>query len=288
MTTDHYLPLGGAGPIAQIAPANGFPPEAYRPLAAALAARFRVVGYRPRPLWPGSRPDSMRTWHDLAGDLIADMGRLVALVDELPATAAPHAPRPILGIGHSLGGIMTLYAALARPELFRGVALLDPVILPRRLLPLVWAARGLGFERRAPLAQGAIRRRDRFASHAEAHRHYSGRSLFSRFAPEALSGYLEGGLRESGEGVTLAWPRDWEAHIFARVPIDTWDAVARLRVPLLLIRGRHSDLIIDRSWRELQRRLPQARLVELDAGHMVPMEQPAAAAETILQWAEKL
>lgn len=281
MTTDHYLSLGGAGPLAQIAPANGFPPEAYRPLAAALAARFQVVGYRPRPLWPGSRPDSMRTWHDLAVDLIADMGGLVARVEG-------HAPQPILGIGHSLGGIMTLYAALARPELFRGVALLDPVILPRRLLPLVWAARSLGFERRAPLAQGAARRRDRFASHAEAHRHYSGRSLFSRFAPEALSGYLEGGLRESAEGVALAWSREWEARIFARVPIDTWDAVARLRVPLLLIRGRHSDLIIDRSWRELQRRLPHARLIELDAGHMVPMEQPVAVAEAILSWADRL
>ena len=32
-----------------------------------------------------------------------------------------------------------------------------------------------------------------------------------------------------GDGLTLAWPKAWESHIFAKVPIDTWRAAARLR-----------------------------------------------------------
>lgn len=271
-----YVELGGpaAAPTLHLAPANGFPPESYRPLAAALGGRFHVLGYRPRPLWPGSRPEALRRWHELTEDMLADMaGRGLGRV---------------IGAGHSLGGIMTLYAALRRPEHFRGLALIDPVILPRRTLPLVWASRLIGQDHRAPLSQGALRRRDRFASLEEARGRYTGRGAFAEFDPAALEAYLAAGLRPDGDGLTLAWPKAWEARIFAKVPLDTWAAVARLRLPLLLIRGSRSDLIIDRSWAQLRRRLPQARLVELPGGHMVPMEQPAAVAETIAEWAAGL
>jgi pimeloyl-ACP methyl ester carboxylesterase len=70
--------------------------------------------------------------------------------------------------------------------------------------------------------------------------------------------------------------------------VDTWGAVQRLRVPLLIVRGASSDMLIDRSWARLRRMLPHASLVELPGGHMVPMEQPAAVAAAILAWAEGL
>jgi pimeloyl-ACP methyl ester carboxylesterase len=271
---DHYLELGGSGPALQLAPANGFPPEAYRPLAAALGARHRVLGYRPRPLWDGSRP-SIKSWHELADDMLA------AMEEELA--------EPVIGAGHSLGGILTLYSAVRHPERFRGVALIDPVIMPRHLLPLLWAGRRVGLHRRHPLARGAARRRASFASAEEARARYQGRGLFAGFAPEALEGYLEGGLRPHADGgVTLAWPREWEAHIFSLAPVDTWGAVRRLQVPLLIVRGASSDMLIDSSWARLRRVLPRASLVELPGGHMVPMEQPAAVAAAILAWAARL
>lgn len=270
----HYSELGGAGPTLQLAPANGFPPEAYRPLAAALGARYRVLGYRPRPLWDGSQP-TIRSWHELADDMLAAMERELA--------------EPVIGAGHSLGGILTLYSALRQPERFRGVALIDPVIMPRHLLPLLWLGRQVGLHRHHPLARGAARRRASFASAEEARARYQGRGLFAAFAPEALEGYLEGGLRPAPDGgLTLAWPREWEAHIFSLAPVDTWRAVQRLRTPLLLVRGTNSDMLIDRSWRSLRRMLPHAHMVEIPGGHMVPMERPAAVAAAILEWADGL
>lgn len=271
---EHYLEFGGAGPTLHLAPANGFPPEAYRPLADALAPRFHVAAYRPRPLWPASDPSSVESWHDLTADMLADM--------------QARSDGPFIGAGHSLGGIMTLYAALRRPELFRGLALIDPVVMPRHMLPVLWTMRKIGQHHRSPIAQGAARRRDRFASADEARARYTGRGVFADLHAAALQGYLDGGLRPDGDGVTLAWPKAWESRIFSLVPVDTWDGLARLRVPLLLIRGRRSDLLIDRSWRQLRRRLPHARMVELDGGHMVPLEQPAAAAETMMAWAASL
>ncbi len=271
----HYLDFGGAGALMHLAPANGFPPEAYRPLAACLTPHYRVLGYRPRPLWASSAPPDVRAWRDLASDMLDDLQQV--------------ADGPIIAVGHSLGGILTLYCAVHRPDLFRGVALLDPVIFPRHMLPLLWAGRRLGLHRRFPIARGAARRRDRFASHDEARARFQGRGVFANFTPEALEGYLEGALRPAPDGgLTLAWPRAWEAHIFSLIPVDTWDALGRLRAPLLLLRGIHSDLIVDRSWKEFQRRLPHARLIELDAGHMVPMERPADVAAVVLQWAAGL
>ncbi|WP_255603557.1 alpha/beta fold hydrolase [Oscillochloris sp. ZM17-4] len=268
------MEFGDGGLPLHLAPANGFPPEAYRPLAAALAPQIRTLGYRPRPLWPGSDPASISSWRDLTDDMLSDMGR--------------RGDGPFIGAGHSLGGIMTLYAALRRPDLFRGLALIDPVVMPRHMLPVLWAMRQIGQHHRSPIAQGAARRRHRFASANEARARYTGRGAFADLDAAALDGYLDGGLRSDGDGVTLAWPREWEARIFSLVPIDTWDALARLRIPLLIIRGTRSDLLTDRSWRQLQRRLPAARLVELDGGHMVPLERPAAVAETIISWAAGL
>lgn len=270
---EHYVDLGGcqSAPLLHLAPANGFPPEAYRPLATALAPRLRVLGYRPRPLWAGGGPPDVRAWRELAADMLADLERLGA--------------GPLLGTGHSLGGILTLYCAVQRPTLFRGVALIDPVIMPRHLLPLLWASRRIGLHRHHPLARAAARRRTHFADLAEARARYRDRSLFADFVPEALDGYLAGALRpDPAGGLRLAWPREWEAHIFSLVPIDTWSALQRLQVPLLILRGTRSDLLMDRSWAELRRRLPHARLAEVKGSHMVPMERPAEVAAAILEW----
>jgi pimeloyl-ACP methyl ester carboxylesterase len=195
---------------------------------------------------------------------------------------------PFIGAGHSLGGIMTLYAALLCPSLFRGLALIDPVVFPRRMLLLLWAMRQIGQHHRSPIAQGAARRRDRFASADEARARYTGRGIFATIHPAALDGYLDGGLRPDGDSMTLSWPKQWEARIFSLVAVDTWDALSRLRLPLLIIRGAQSDLLIDRSWRQLRWHLPNAQLVELTGGHMVPLEHPDAVAETILEWAARL
>jgi pimeloyl-ACP methyl ester carboxylesterase len=272
---ERYITFGGHGPTIHLAPANGFPPEAYAPLAEPLTARFAVVGYRPRPLWPGTNPSELRSWHGLADDLLED--------------AARRGGGPYLGAGHSLGGVVTLYAAVRRPDLFSGLVLIDPVVLPRHMLPLIWAMRRLGQDHRSGLAQGAARRRHRFASLDEARARYSGRGAFAAMQAEALEGYLAGGLRPDGQGgLSLAWPREWEARIFSLVPIDTWSALARLRVPLLIIRGRRSDLLIDRSWRLLRRLLPAAAMVELDGGHMLPLERPGETAAAMLEWAATL
>jgi pimeloyl-ACP methyl ester carboxylesterase len=266
-----YLDLGGAAhaPIAHLAPANGFPPETYRPFATALATRHHVLGYRPRPLHPNTDPQAIASWHPLADDLAAAAARLSG---------------PLLGVGHSLGAILTIYAALRLPGRFRALALCEPVLMPRRVLLPLWLMRRLGQQWRFPLAQSAARRRDYFPNVDEARAHYGRRSFFANFTPAAMDGYLEGGLRPAQHGgLTLAWPRGWEARIFSLVPIDAWDALYKLRIPVLIVRGKRSDLLTEATMREL-RRIPHVTACELDAGHMLPMEHPVELAQQVLDW----
>ncbi|ACL25394.1 alpha/beta fold hydrolase [Chloroflexus aggregans] len=270
-----YRELGGYGPrLIHIAPANGFPPEAYVPLAAGLAPLGRIIGYRPRPLRVDGDAEPGGTWRDLAAELITDLQAV--------------ASQPVIGIGHSLGGILTLYAAVARPDLFQGLVLIDPVLFRRRLQVLIWLLRKSGQGYRFPLAQGALRRRDHFASIDEARQRWQGRGVFADFTPDALEGYLNGGLRPHGNGYTLAWPKRWESHIFASSPIDAWRDLRRLQRPLLIVRGTRSELITDSVWKRLQRVVPHAALAEVEAGHMVPMERPADVTAIVADWVQRL
>jgi len=260
---------GGDGSIIHIAHANGFPPGAYRPLAEALTGHYHVVGLPSRPLWPGSQPESVTTWHPLADDLIQGL-------DGLRVSG-------IVGAGHSLGGVLTLWSAIRRPDLFRAVVLIDPVILPPAWLWMLRALRCMGLDGRQPLVQGALRRRRTWPSRQACFEHYRGKLLFARWPDTSLRAYVESGTRQRADGqVELAYPPAWEAHVFATTPIDVWRDVSLLRTPALVIRGEHSLTFRPAAQRRLARRIPHAHFTTIaGAGHLVPMERPSETGAAI-------
>lgn len=275
--------FGGDGPIIHLAHANGFPPGAYRPLAKALAyrqaisgQRYHVIGLPSRPLWPGSRHERISNWRSLADDLIQGL-------DDLGL-------RSIVGVGHSMGGVFTLEAAVRRPDLFRAVALIDPVILPQVWLWMVRLFRLLRLERRLPLVRGALRRRRVWPSRQACYEQYRGKSFFATWPDGSLRAYVEAGTRQRADGqVELVYPPEWEAHIFATTPSDVWRIVPRLRVPALIIRGERSDTFRPASLARVERLLPQARFVVIpDAGHLAPMERPSEIGAAINSFLDTL
>src|SRR3990172_7938003 len=114
--------FGGDGPLMSVAIANGFPPQTYTPFVKPFTAKYRVVCLPPRALWPGERPpDKLISWRDtIAPDLIAGI--------------RDYDLRDMVAIGHSFGGVATLLAAIAEPERFKAIILLDPTILPQFLM----------------------------------------------------------------------------------------------------------------------------------------------------------
>lgn len=255
--------FGGEGPVIHLAHANGFPPGSYRLLAETLTGKYHVIGLPARPLWPGSRPESAPTWRPLAQDLIEGL-------DGLGLSG-------IVGIGHSLGGVLTLWAAIRRPDLFRAVVLIDPVILPPTWLWAMRLLRTLGLKKRQPLVQSALRRRSSWPSRQACFERYRTRPFFAAWSDGALCDYVHFGTRERDDGqVELCYPPAWEAHIFATTPTGIWRDVPKLRTRALILRGEQSNTFRPAAQRRMARRLPQAGFVTLPAaGHLLPMECPA-------------
>ncbi len=261
--------LGGAGPALHLAHANGFPPGAYRLFAEALAAHYHVVALPARPLWPGARPEEAPTWRTMAGDLLRGLEALGA--------------SGIVGVGHSMGGVQTLWAAIDRPDLFRAVVLIDPVILPAHWLWWLRLARAFGLDGRMPFVQGALRRRRTWPGYRACFDHYRGKQLFARCSDDALWDYVRAATREEGDGLVLRYPPEWEAHLFATVPADIWPDVPRLRVPCLVVRGEHSETFLPGALRRVAGLLPAARLATIpDTTHLLPMERPWETATAVL------
>lgn len=264
--------FGGDGPTVHLAHANGFPPGTYRLLAGTLTDRYHVVGLPSRPLWPGSRPESAPDWHPLADDLVQGL-------DGLGLKGG-------IGVGHSIGGVLTMWAAIQRPDLFRAVVLIDPVILPPAWLWALQLMRRLGLWQRQPLVQGALRRRRTWPSRRACYEHYKRKPLFTTWPDASLRAYVEAGTRERPDGhVELTYPPEWEAHIFATTPTDVWRTVPQLQTPVLVIRGEHTNTFRPQSQARMERLVPQARFVVIPgAGHMVPLERPLETGAAIRDW----
>ena len=261
--------FGGTGPVVHLAHANGFPPGAYGPLAGTLADRFRVIGLPARPLWPGSQPESIQGWHPFTDDLIQGLDALGL--------------RGVCGIGHSMGGVFTLRAAVQRPDLFRALALIDPVILPPSWLLAVRLMHAWKLERYQPFVQGALRRRRTWPSRQACYEHFRGKQLFRKWPESGLRAYVQAATRQRADGTfELIYPPEWEARIFATTPTDIWRDVARLKLPVLFVRGERTNVFRPEFQEHIARMLPGAQFAVIPgAGHLVPLERPAETGRAV-------
>jgi pimeloyl-ACP methyl ester carboxylesterase len=89
--------------------------------------------------------------------------------------------------------------------------------------------------------------------------------------------------------VKLLFSKYWEALIYGSVP-NIWPYLKRSQVPISVLRGESSDTVNDLAWKRWQALLPVAELPEhiravnfLDAGHLLPLEQPQKVAHHVLQ-----
>ena len=261
--------FGGTGSILHFAHANGFPPESYRSFVAGLLPTCRVLGIRQRPLWPNSQPEELDSWEILANDLIHFLDQ--------------EGLEGVIGVGHSVGAVATMIAAQKRPLLFSKLILIEPVFLLPSLLKMITGNSEAAFH--LPLVKTTLRRRTRWASRQDAFDGFRSKPFFKRWSDEALWEYINVGLHEDNDGVSLTYSREWEARIYARPPTMVWDYIPHISHPTLAFRGVDSDTIMPQVWDLWQEQQPQATFVEMaEVGHMIPMERPLPLAKLMLDW----
>jgi len=256
-----YLDSGAGTPVLHLSHANGFPISVYLPLMSELAKGFRVIGLSLRG--QDGLGEGILSWHRLAMDLIG-------FLDSLRVG-------PVLGLGHSIGAVTTMFSAARRPDLFSGIVLLDPVLLPRRYIFLTRLLKLAGRKDRFPLAVRARKRRNGWQSRREALEFFRGKNLFQGWEESFLRAYVTYALRPDADGrLVLVCPPEAEARGFENYPVDVWSWPRRLRTPTLLVRGEHSEVLTKGCYERFLRLCPVARgAIVAMAGHFLPMQNPS-------------
>jgi len=250
---------------------NGFPSACYRQLFQALETRYDCdyiskVGHDPR--FPVSE-----NW--------------ATLVEEIIATIQRDVSQPVIGVGHSLGGVLIFLAAIKEPSLFKSVVMIDSPLLNRFRSNMVRFAKSLGLIDKLTPAKRTRRRRHRWETYEELVAYVKSRPLFKDFTPAALQDYIDYGIEKVDDGYQLVFDRDIEYRIFKTIPHHLPSLENKLRVPTALIYGDMSSVVDQRTVRYMEDKY-QVHCFRMSGGHMLPMQHPVALAEKIFQALDEL
>ncbi len=258
--------------------ANGYPPECYRPLISRLSEQFHVYAMRQRPMWLESSPEEIIDWRPLTDDFIQ-------FLNERSTEAA-------IGVGHSVGGIVALRAALRQPGRFRALVLIDPVLFPPFIIR-PWqliCALGLGYQLH-PLVRAARSRRRQFDDLDRLFNGYRHKQVFRYMDDQALHAYIDGIACPAVQGYQLCYSVDWEMRIYATSvwrDMDIWHGLPHLKVPILIIRGAETDTFWTSTAHLVSRKIPQAQVITIPLStHLVPLERPDQVFQTILRFLQE-
>ncbi len=231
-----------------------------------LVPHYRVIAI--------DRPGSgYSTWRGRVSPTLEMQADVVAsLIDHLQLG------RAIL-VGHSLGGAVALCTALRHRDRIAGLALLSPLThLPDRVPPAFlalaigrdWFTVVLAWTLAVPLGRW---QRPRFL-----------RKIFEPDSVPADFGTRAGGELALRPGHFLAATRDLAAIAQSLSAMSLrYEALGGDQpIPVSMLYGRQDRILsADLQGGRFVSRLPHAKLVQIDAGHMLPIVQPQACASLI-------
>lgn len=260
--------------VLHFSPANGLPVGSYRQFLETLTQRFSVTGMDGRGAWPEFMPpQSTWTWQDHADDLIAGI-------------EFQH-QKPVIGVGHSIGGTVTLLAAVKRPELFSRLVIIDAASVPSKLLGRIYPLipQWLSF-RLFKFIRGSHQRQRVWDSPIDFYENYRNHPTYRNFTEQSMRNYSEFGLRKREDGkFELCFHPSWESYNFRRVHY-LWDALSKVTLPTLVLRAEHTYMYSQSQFDKRNEQLGANVVTQTipQSSHLVPLERPTKLSEQILKW----
>ncbi len=248
--------------------ATGFNAITYQSILEPLGARMHAAAVdlrgHGRSRLPAN-PRKLKSWNKFRDDVI-----------QLLEKTAPEGA--VLG-GHSMGATVALLVAGKRPDLVKGLVLVDPVLMRRAMyraynIPIVNM-----LIRKNALSKGALRRRRDFGSPGEAADQLRGRGAFKTWRAPFLDDYVvDGVLRQDDGSYSLSCTPEWESAVFAAHRYRPWAAVRRLRkkrIPIVILQAEKDSTSSPDTDARIHKIRPDAAVTRVPGTtHFVPMERP--------------
>lgn len=203
------------------------------------------------------------------------------LADQIAHSLKGRIDGPVIGVGHSMGGVLSLRMAARHPQLFSQLLLLDPVLFPPAMLGAQRMLQLTGMAGRLPLPKRARARRWQWPAMREAEVYLRGRALYSSWHERALKGFMATGLKQMGGQVELACQPAWEAAIFASHPGPLWRDVKGLLIPVDMLIASEGFGFIRPGAERACRLNSRINMHDLIGSHCFPMEKPNETAEFV-------
>lgn len=253
---------------------NGFPAGTYR----VLFEQWRAAGHEVVAL--------DKFGHDPAYPVTSNWPKLR---DQLIRFIETQAAAPAYLVGHSLGGLLSLLVACKRPDLVRGLVMLDAPIVTGWRAHSVQVAKTMRFVSRVSPGRVSRRRRHHWPSRDAVHAHFAAKAAFARWEARVLADYVAAGFVDEGGGSALAFKREIETRIYNTLPHHIGPLLRRHppRCPVAFVAGIQSAEM-RQAGAEASKRLAGERFVWTEGTHLYPMERPDATAALVLELIESM
>lgn len=262
--TGKHLILSMTKPKIHFAHANGFPARTYTKLFSFLENDFDI-GFLERhghnPKFPVSD-----NWNFLK--------------DELRTEIETRYTEKIIGVGHSLGGVLHFLVAVEKPELYKQIILLDAPVISRLSSHSLRILKWTRLIHRYSPSQMTRFRRNLWTSKQDAFEHFKRKSKFAVFDEDVLRDYVEYGTVETAKGFELFFAPRIEAKIYRTIPHHLPKFRGKLEIPAVYIGGTHSKEGELARLSFMKKHFP-VDFVQIEGSHLFPLENPELTAEKI-------
>ncbi|MDQ6786507.1 MAG: alpha/beta hydrolase [Acidobacteriota bacterium] len=258
-------------PIIHFSHANGFPAKTYNKLFSYLEDDFEI-NYLERHAHNPKFP-------------VADGWE--RLRDELREEIENRYAQKIIGVGHSLGGILHLLVAADAPELYKQIILLDAPVISRLSSAVIRFLKRANLLEKIPLVKTTRFRRSTWRTRDEAFEHFRQKEKFHKLDADVLRDYVRHGTIETETGVNLFFKPSVEAKIYQTLPDYLPKLRGKLKVPAAYIGGTRSTEARLARLNFMRRHFP-FEFYFVEGSHLFPLEKPLETAQIIKKVTEKL